>query len=401
MSRAGNGSRAGERVVSRNKSSASIAVIGGGVIGASVAYHLALNGMRDVVIIDAAPGPGHGSTGKATGGFRAQFSTPVNVNLSLYSRGRLLEFLNETGVDPGYEPVGYLWIAHNDRHLDALAAAQTVQREHGLTEAVMLGPDEITALNPAIAPEGIIGGTFCQTDGYIRPLEILRGYLEAGRRLGVTERWGSSCLGLERDGGRIRSIRTSTGIIDVDNVVNAAGPWASRVAALGGFSLPVTPLRRQAAISVPTDAIPANMPMTIFLDTGFHVRARDGRALLCWPTNEAAGDTLKVDEAWLTSVDEMKTERIPALANVPLDREQCYAGLYEMSPDHHAIVGFASECENLFLVNGSSGHGVMHSPALGSVAADMICGNEPAIDVSSLRPSRFADGAAINSGELL
>lgn len=357
--------------------------------------------MRDVVIIDAAPGPGHGSTGRATGGFRAQFSTAVNVKMSLYSRDRLMDFQNETGVDSGYDPVGYLWIAHNDRHLDALASAQTVQREHGLTEATMLRPEEITVLNPAIAPEGITGGTFCQSDGYIRPLEILRGYLEAGRRLGVTERWGSKCLGLERDGGRIRAIRTSTGTIDVDNVVNAAGPWASRVAAMGGINLPVTPLRRQAAITVQTDAIPANMPMTIFLDTGFHVRARDGRALLCWPTNEAAGDTLSVDDAWLANVDEMKRERIPALADVQLDRAQCYAGLYEMSPDHHAIVGFAAECENLFLVNGSSGHGVMHSPALGAVAADMICGNEPVIDVSSLRPTRFADGEAINSGELL
>ncbi len=401
MSRLENGSHAGESALSYMKNRASIAVIGGGVIGASVAYHLALNGMRDVVIVDASRGPGNGSTGRATGGFRAQFSTPVNVKLSLYSRERLIEFQRETGVSSGYDPVGYLWIAHSDRHLAALRSAQTVQIEHGLTEAIMLGADDVADLNPAVLREGITGGTFCQSDGYIRPLEILRGYLEAGRRLGVTERWGSSCLGFERDGGRIRAIRTSTGVIEVDNVVNAAGPWAARIAALGGLDLPVTPLRRQAAVTVPTDAIPANMPMTIFLDTGFHVRSREGRALLCWPTNEVAGDTLTVDEAWLATVDEMKQARIPSLAGVKLDREQCYAGLYEMSPDHHAIVGFAPGCENLFLVNGSSGHGVMHSPALGAVAADMICGNEPAIDVSTLRPTRFAEGEAINSGELL
>ncbi len=383
------------------KGSASIAVIGGGVIGASVAYHLALNGMRDVVIVDSAPGPGFGSTGKATGGFRAQFSTPVNVKLSLYSRDRLIGFQDETGVDPGYDPVGYLWIAHNARHLDILLSAQTVQKDNGLIEAITLGPSEVVDLNPAIAPEGICGGSFCGSDGYIRPLEILRGYLEAGRRLGVTARWGSSCLGLERDGGRVKSIRTSTGVITVDNVVNAAGPWASRVAAMAGFDLPVTPLRRQAAITVPTHAIPPDMPMTIFLDTGFHLRARNGRALLCWPTNDVIGEATDVDDGWLESVDRMKRERVPALADAELDRPQCYAGLYEMSPDHHAIVGFAPECENVFLVNGASGHGVMHSPALGAIAADMICGNEPPIEVSSLRPSRFADGDAISSGELL
>jgi sarcosine oxidase subunit beta len=113
------------------------------------------------------------------------------------------------------------------------------------------------------------------------------------------------------------------------------------------------------------------------------------------------GRSTDADDDWIASVVEMTRERVPALAGVPIDRDRCYAGLYEMSPDHHAIVGYASECENLFLVNGSSGHGVMHSPALGSIAADMICGNEPAIDADSLRPSRFADGKPIATSELL
>jgi len=145
------------------------------------------------------------------------------------------------------------------------------------------------------------------------------------------------------------------------------------------------------------------MPMTIFLDTGFHLRARDGRVLLCWPTD---GDPSKnesgdADEEWLSEVQRMMKERVPSLAGVRFDRGACYSGLYEMSPDKHAIVGFAAECANMFLVNGSSGHGVMHSPAIGEIAAAMITGGEPPIDVHQLRPSRFSEGDPVPTTELL
>ena len=385
------------------KSTAAVVVIGGGVIGASVAYHLARKGVGDIVIIDAAPRPGSGSTGKATGGYRAQFATDINVRLSLLSLGKLLAFEDDTGVDPGYSPVGYLWIASSDRELEWLHAAGEVQASAGLEGARMLSPDDVSRLNPAVRMDGIRGGAFCQSDGYIRPLEILRGYLEAGARHRVELRWETECLGFELRRNRIARVLTSRGAIEAASVVNAAGPWAASVAAMAGVDLPVSALRRQAAITEPTGAIPASMPMTIFLDNGFHLRARDGRALLCWPTAGARDDpfNLDVEEDWLAECERMMRTRVPVLSGISLDRPACYAGLYEMSPDKHPILGYASECPNMFLVNGSSGHGVMHSPALGAIAADMICGDKPEIDVRSLRPSRFAEGATIPNTDLL
>jgi sarcosine oxidase subunit beta len=385
------------------KRSASVVVIGGGVIGASVAYHLARKGVRDIVVLDSAKVPGEGSTGRATGGYRAQFATDINVRLSLLSRDALLSFEEDTGVDPGYAPVGYLWIASSDRELDGIRRGIAVQRTAGLSDSREVSREEIAALNPAVCVEGVAGGSFCPTDGYIRPLDMLRGYLTKCDEMDVDIHWDARCTGFELRGDTVHAVRTRSGSIEVETVVNAAGPWAATIAALAGVQLPVVPLRRQAAMTKPTDAIPASMPMTIFLNDGFHVRARDGRALLCWPTACDGSDPFdtSVEQDWLASVNDMMRERVPALRDAELDETICYGGLYEMSPDKHPIVGFAAECPNMFLVNGSSGHGVMHSPALGRIAADLICGDDAPLDVRSLRPSRFAEGDPIQSSELL
>ena len=382
---------------------AAVAVIGGGVMGASIAYHLARSGVDDVVIIDRAHGPGAGSTGRATGGFRAQFATPINIQLSLISREALLRFEDETGVNPGYEQVGYLWLALSEQSLERLRAVNRMQRDNGVSQATMVDIAEIGALNPLIASDELVGGAFCTIDGYIRPLEILRGYLESAERLGVRFLWDAECIGLNRSGDRVDSVVTTKGVIAVDHVVNAAGPWAARIASIACVDLPVTPLRRQAAFTVPTPVVPPDMPMTLFLENGFHIRARDGRALFSWPNAEKPGEPaeLKADDDWIDTVATMARQYAPALKDVSVDRAACYAGLYEMSPDHHVILGRSPACENMFFANGSSGHGVMHSPAIGAIIADMIVGKEPQIDVSSLRPSRFDEGKAITAAELI
>ncbi|MEO8576247.1 MAG: FAD-binding oxidoreductase [Gemmatimonadales bacterium] len=383
---------------------AAIAVIGGGVIGAGIAYHLALAGVRDVVILERADWVGTGSTGKATGGYRAQFATPINIQLSLLAREKLLRFADETGIDPGYSQVGYLWLASTESQLDALRAAQRIQKAEGLVEAMELSVSEIASVNPALSTEGLFGAAFCQTDGYIRPLSILRGYMEAAHRLGVRLKRRAECIGMRLDTeGRIKSVITQQDELHVDGVVNAAGPWAARIADMAGVSLPVVPVMRQAALTEPTDALPATMPMTIFLGSGFHARVRDGRALICWPNPVEPGEPaeLRADDEWIDTVTQMAHKHIPVLRDIAIDRPACYAGLYEVSPDEHAIVGLAPQCPNMYFANGSSGHGVMHSPALGEIVADMIVGRTPTIDVSVLRPSRFDEGAAIQSLELI
>jgi sarcosine oxidase, subunit beta len=375
---------------------ASVAVIGGGVIGASVGYHLALRGWRDVLILDRGAGPGEGSTSRATGGYRAQYGTPINVRLSLLAREKLCRFRAETGVDPGYSPAGYLWIGAGEPELAALREGQRIQHAEGLSEALEVSPDDVARLNPALAAGGIAGGVFCPTDGFIKPLRMLEGYLAAGARLGVRAEWGTEATGfaLRRD-GTISAVLTSRGPIGVAAAVNAAGPWAATVADWAGVALPVTPLRRQAAATVPCDLLPETMPMTIFAGDGFHLRVRDGRVLLLWPTPGVEGRPFdySVDPAWVRQVTAMAHQRVPVLRRTEIEPAACWAGLYEMSPDKHAILGPAPGCSNLFLVNGSSGHGVMHSPALGQLLAEIMSdGLASTLDVRALRPTRFAEG---------
>src|ERR687898_779646 len=188
----------------------SVVIIGAGVMGASVAYHLAARGWRDVVMLDRSAVPGQGSTGAATGGFRAQYATAINVRLSLLAREKLRSFKEEVGADPGYLPAGYLWLATTESELDQLRAGLRVQWKEGLREATEVGPDDIPRLNPALKPNAAIGGTFCPSDGFIIPLRILEGYLAAAARNGARIEWGTSVTGVRRDGaGRIVLLETS------------------------------------------------------------------------------------------------------------------------------------------------------------------------------------------------
>ena len=374
-----------------------VAILGAGVMGASVAWHLASRGCRDVVVIDRAPSLGSGSTGRATGGFRAQFATPVNIRMSLLSREKLLRFPEEVGMDSGYRPCGYLFLAGDEEQMAALRSIHPLQRAEGVP-VEELGPEDIRRLNPAVRLDGIPGGSFCPIDGFIRPLDILNGYAEAARRLGVRFEMATEVTGFfveKRLPGRVLRVETSSGPIAARHVVNAAGAWAGGLARLAGTDVPVSPLRRQIAPTVPTSVLPEEMPMTIFLEDGFHLRVRDGRVLLLWPQDRASDDPFdsSFDESWLDGLLARAHARVPCLADVPVDRAACWAGLYEMSPDKHALLGRVSNLENFWLINGSSGHGVMHSPALGQLLAEMILDGEArAMDVHALRPSRFAEG---------
>ncbi|HSQ60186.1 MAG TPA: FAD-dependent oxidoreductase [Acidobacteriota bacterium] len=384
---------------------AGVVIVGGGVIGASVAHHLTALGRRDVVVVDRAESPGRGSTGFATGGFRAQYGTAINIRLSLLTRRELLRFEEETGIDPGYAQAGYLWLASSEAAMTALRDANRLQHEEGLHEAAIVGPGEIARINPAVSLEGVIGGAFCPTDGFIRPLRILEGYRAAAERAGARFCWGVEAIGIERDReGHATAVTTSAGRVETELVVNAAGPWAREVAELAGVDLPVEPLRRQVVPTAPTPALPEAMPMTIWADDGYHLRVRDGRALLLRPSPGVPGRPFdaSVDDAWIAAVEAMTRARVPALAEVSVDRAGAWAGLYEVSPDKHAILGAAPGCPNLWLVNGSSGHGVMHAPALGLLAAEMIAyGRATSLEAEALRPRRFAEGAAIEGPALL
>ncbi len=384
--------------------SAACAIVGGGVVGSSVAYHLAARGLRDVLVLDRAPSAGAGSTGRATGGFRVQFAGAMEVQLSLLARGKLRRFADEVGGDCGYVPAGYLWIAEDDAQLQALRAAVEVQRANGVDDALDVDPAAVAEINPHVRRDAVRGGTYCASDGFIRPLQILDGYRRAAERLGARFAWNADVVGFDRArDGRIMTVRTTNDVIAVGRVVNAAGPWAANVAALAGVELPVVPVRRQVAVTMPTGVLPATMPMTIYPGDGFHLRVRDGRVLLLLPSAGAPDPfDVTVEPGWIERVTRVARERAPCLEAVEIDRAACWAGLYEMSPDGRAILGAAPGVPNLYLANGSSGHGVMHAPALGALLAEIIVdGRATSLDVSALRPDRFRDGAARHAVELL
>lgn len=356
-----------------------VLIVGAGVIGASVAWHLAARGMTNVRVIDRAPRPGGGSTPRATGGYRAQFGSDINVRLSLLSREKLRRFAKDVGGDPGYRPRGYLFVATTESKLAKLRAAQKVQHKAGLSEATMINAEKVLELNPHISPRGIIGGAFCPTDGFIDPMGILHGYLDAAKRLGVRFDYGVPY----------------TAKAEARTVVNAAGAWAADVA-----NVPITPLRRQVLPTLGTGPLTLELPMTIFAEDAFHFRVRDDRVLLLWPGGAAPKDPTDttVNTNWLQRVERLARERIPGLADVDMDRPGAWGGLYDMSPDEHAIVG---QVGNMVFANGSSGHGVMHAPAIGQLVSEIILdGRAKSLDITTLRPSRFKENDPVSSIEV-
>jgi sarcosine oxidase subunit beta len=325
-----------------------IVIIGAGVIGASVAWHLAKRGEK-VRVIDRAPTLGGGSTPKATGGFRAQFASEIDVRLSLLSRAKLREF------DSGYAPHGYLFLARSAAELDELRAAQALQHACGLDEARMVSAAEARKLNPAIGDDSVIGGAFCPTDGFIRAMKILNHYVDGSRAMGVE--FAFDC-DYERFDGK------------ADVLVDCRGAWAGA---------PIVPVRRNAVATVQTTIVPESMPMTVWASDWYHIRVRDGRVLLLW------SDDPPNDETWLPTVQRWTRERVPMLSELPI--EESWSGFYEMTPDEHPLVGRVSE--NRYIAAGFCGHGVMHSPAIGQLMAELILDGTTTIDISALDPGRF------------
>lgn len=378
-----------------------VVVIGAGIMGASTAYHLAKAGLK-VAVLERHLRPGEGSTLRATGGYRAQFGTAVNVKLSRLAREKLLGFEEATGVSPGYQPYGYLFLAGALAEIEELRQGLGIQHEAGLAEAREVSPPEIAAINPHLYLDGIVGGSFCPTDGFIRPANLLRGYLGAAERRGVEFAYGVADWQPVLRGKRVMGIRTPLETYSTEQVINAGGAWAAEVGQKFGLELPVYPQKRQVAVVAGPSPLPDTMPMSIFCSGGFHLRVRDGRVLLLLPETPPSADPFDTtfDPSWLPGVLAQARERVPALADAQVDPTECWAGLYEMSPDKHTLFGEVNERPGLYLINGSSGHGNMHAPALGACMAELLTSGRTSLDLRPLRPERFAEGEP-NVGSVL
>ncbi|MEO6119714.1 MAG: FAD-dependent oxidoreductase [Terriglobales bacterium] len=383
--------------------SADVVIIGGGIVGSSIAWHLTESGCKSVVVLEREKSQGKGSTGKSMGGVRAQFSTPVNIRMSLYSIPFYATFEERTGHESGYRPQGYLFLATKAAHLDYLKTNMAQQVALGLKDVRLLAAEEIRAMYPQLRSDDIIGGTFCATDGFVDPYSAMNGFMAAAVERGARIVKSAEVTGITCDGQGIASVESTQGSFATRVVVNAAGPWAKAVAAMVGVDLPVEPLRRMLVPTEPFEEFPHSAPMIIDMSTGFHFRPEGRGFLLAWAdAEEKSSFNTDFDPAFIEKILTHAADRVPIFENVAVNPKRAWAGLYEMTPDHHPVLGAVPEVKGFYCANGFSGHGVMHAPATGKILADLILkGKTDLIDAPLLDINRFREGRMIHETAVL
>jgi sarcosine oxidase subunit beta len=381
-----------------------VVIIGGGIVGSSIAWHLTAAGCKSVLVIERESAQGKGSTGKSMGGVRGQFSTPVNIEMSLYSIPFYARFDDTLGHPAGYRPQGYLFLATRQTHLDYLRANFERQRALGLEAVRMISRAEIAAMLPQLRSDDVLGGSFCPTDGFVDPYSAMNGFMASAQEHGATLWKKTEVTGITADSRGVTGVETSRESVSTRVVVNAAGAWASDVARMAGVELPVEPLRRMLVPSEPFDDFPHSSPMVIDMSNGFHFRPEARGFLLAWnDPEETPGFKTDFEPSFIEKILNHAANRVPVFENLPVNPKRAWAGLYEMSPDHHAILGEVPEMPGFYLANGFSGHGVMHAPATGKILSDLILEGKTSVvsDVSVLAFQRFAKGALLHETAVL
>jgi len=366
-----------------------VVIIGGGIIGLSIAYHLALKKAGRIVLLEKGQ-LGEGSTSRCVGGIRTQFSTEINIRFSLESLKTFEQFGEEFGVNPEFKRIGYLFLATTDWEMEIFKENVKLQKKFNIP-VELLSPDEISARWPYLRIDNILGGTFCSWDGYAGPSEILSGFTIGARRAGVKIFEGMEVVGILLGKGKIHGVKTKDEEISTPLVVNAGGPYAALIGEMLGVKIPVKPLRRQIFITAPFHLADRPIPLTIDFHRGWYFRQEGDGLLLSGPLDLEPSFNLNTDYKAMAETSENSMYRVPVLEKARIARG--WAGLYEISPDHHAILGKAPEVGGFILANGFSGHGFQHSPAVGKVIAELIVeGEATTIDISSLSIERFEKG---------
>lgn len=372
------------------KRQAEVVVIGGGVIGTSIAYHLARAGVRDVILVERDE-LAAGSTSKAAGGVRAQFSDGLNVQLGARSLEAFARFEEDTGYDIGLHRVGYLFLLSTPE--DVASFEEGVRLQNSLNvPSHMIDPAEARRLSPLISTDGLLAAAYSPDDGHCTPEAVVHGYASAARAHGATILRHTDVTGIETHGDTITAVVTTLGRIDTRTVICAAGAWSKAIGAMAGVDLPVQPLRRQIAVTEPVTGLPPNLPMTIDFTTSLYFHT-EGPGLLVGMSDpdERPGFATDTHDRWIPRLAEAMRRRAPDLLD--LRRTGGWAGLYENTPDHNALIGEATSVSRFLYATGFSGHGFLQGPAVGEVVRDLYLGHVPFVDVSPLSAGRFAADA--------
>lgn len=363
-------------------------IIGGGVVGCSLAYHLARSGMKPLLLERGSLG--EGSTARCAGGVRQQFATEVNVRVGMMSRHMLERFPDEVGATADLRQIGYLFLATAENEAAQFARNVEMQQRVGLDDVRLLTPQEARELVPELRVDDLHGASFCPSDGLAGPNEVTAGYAGAARRSGAGIVEDCEVTAITRDAGRVTGVVAGDAHVAADVVVNCAGPYAAVVGRMAGVDIPVRPFRRHIFVTEPF-SLSRPVPMTVDFHTSFYFHPEGAGMLLGMsdPDEPTSFDT-SVSWDFLEHLIEHATWRLPALERAQIHTG--WAGLYEVSPDNQAIAGEAPELQGFWLCCGFSGHGFMQAPAMGHLLAEAILGRQPEIDLAPFSPARFAGG---------
>jgi sarcosine oxidase subunit beta len=371
---------------------ADVVIIGGGVMGASIAFHLAEAGVTDIVVVERGE-LGSGSSAKPIGGVRAQFSDPLNIELGRRSLQAFHAFPDRPGADIGLDTVGYLFLLTTPEQVAAFEDSVRLQNRLDVPSR-MIGPDEAQRLCPYLSTDGLVAAAFSPDDGHCRPGLVVQGYARAAARAGVKVATQTAVTGLDVSGERVTAVHTDHGTIACGAVVCAAGAWSARIGELAGIDLPVRPVRRQLVLTAPLTPRAPRIPFTIdFSSSAYFHNSDDGLLFgLADPDQPDGFDTTWTPE-WLDLFREVVRHRAPDLAG--METAGGWAGLYEVTPDHNALIGRSGRLSNFLYATGFSGHGFLQAPAVGEIVRDLCLARPPFIDVSPLSADRFRTGTEV------
>ncbi|MBE2317636.1 FAD-binding oxidoreductase [Solirubrobacter sp. CPCC 204708] len=369
-------------------SGADVVVVGGGVVGASAAFHLAEAG-AEVVLLERDQLAG-GSTSKAAGGLRAQFSDALNIQIAKRSLEACKAFGERPGWEIDFEEIGYLFVLTTEAEVEAFGRSVALQNELGVPSRIV-GPEEALELCPLLTGQDILAASYCPTDAHATPEAVVQGYAFGAREHGAHLAVATPVEGIDVVDGTITGVRTPHGNVTTGTVICAAGAWSRACGALAGVHLDVTPLRRQVLFTAPLPDLPAKLPLTIDFASGFYFH-REGRGLLMGmgDPDELPGFSTERTDDWIPALLEVAERRVPAIVSAPI--QGGWAGLYDMSPDHNAMIGEAEDVSRFLYATGFSGHGFLQGPATGEILRDLVLGREPFVDVAPLSAKRFERG---------
>jgi sarcosine oxidase subunit beta len=367
--------------------SASVVIVGGGVIGTSCAFHLAEAGVRGVVLAERDQ-LGSGSSSRAAGGIRAQFSDNINVLLAQRSLRAFADFGRRPGSEIGLHRVGYLFVLTREQDLEAFELGVAVQRQLGVPSRIVAA-EIVRELCPLLRVDDVLAGAFSPADGHATPDSVVQGYAAGARASGARLATGCEVREIVVEGGEIQAVVTTRGTIETGTVVCAAGAWSRACGELVGADLPVTPLRRQVLFTEAMPGLPPQLPMTIDFATSFYFH-REGPGVLMGMASpgEQPGFDVECGDDWIPALLEVAERRAPALARVGI--KGSWSGFYEMTPDHNALIGEIPGVSRFLYAAGFSGHGFLQAPAVGEVVRDLVMRREPFVDIAPLSVERFA-----------